>query len=75
MNVKLYTLPTCPICEMVKKKLQDKHIEYDEKPFEEGLNNIFTVETAPVLVVQEEGQDIIFTSPIVINTWIKEQEA
>lgn len=37
--VKLYTLPTCPRCSVVKKKLDEAHIDYevceDEKEMEE----------------------------------------
>ena len=46
--VELYTLPTCPICEMIKKKMQDKDIEYKEIPFEEGG---FDTDRAPIMVI------------------------
>lgn len=61
----IYTLPTCPICEMIKHKLQNKNIQYEEKPFEEGN---FDTDRAPVLFTGEE----YLMSPMEINNWIKE---
>ena len=51
--VKLYTLPTCPRCSVVKKKLDEAHIDYeiceDEKEMEEkGID---------LLPAMEAGQD------------------
>lgn len=66
--VYLYTLPTCPICEMIKKKLQDKQIIYEEKSFEEGANSVFISDRAPVLYTGEQ----YLMSPVEINNWIKE---
>lgn len=61
----LYTLPTCPICEMVKKKLNAKNIIFEEKPFEEGH---FNIDRAPVLF----NGEVYLMSPTAINEWIKE---
>ena len=63
--VYVYTLPTCPICEMVKRKLKDKNIQYEEKPFEEGN---FNTDRAPVVFTGET----YLMSPVAINNWIKE---
>ncbi len=61
----VYTLPTCPICEMVKHKLKEKNIQYEEKSFEEGN---FSTDRAPVLFTGET----YLMSPTEINKWIKE---
>ncbi len=68
----LYTLPNCPICMMVKKKLAEKGIPYTEHPFEELPSE--TTDRAPVLVVEDElhpGYFIYLLSPTEINEWIK----
>ena len=64
--ITLYTLPTCPICEMVKKKLNTKEIPYVERPFEELPEQIKT-DRAPVLY----NEDIFLLTPTEINEWIK----
>lgn len=61
----IYTLPTCPICEMVKKKMTDKNIIYQEIPFE--LCELDT-DRAPVVFTGEQ----YLMSPVEINNWIKE---
>ena len=67
--VKLYTLSTCPICEMIKKKLKDKKIIYEERPFEEGEGTIFHTDRAPILVVDET----IYDGPATMVSWINSQ--
>ena len=64
--ITLYTLPTCPICEMVKKKLEAKEIPYVERPFEELPEQIKT-DRAPALY----NEDIFLLTPTEINEWIK----
>ena len=69
----LYTLPTCPICEMVKKKLTLKEIPYIERSFEE-LPDSLEVDRAPVLAVDDgahPGYPIYLLSPMEINKWIE----
>lgn len=65
--IKIYTLPTCPICEMVKKKLAVKNITYTELPFEQ-LPDFIHTDRAPVV---EIGMRYLLT-PTEINDWIKE---
>lgn len=67
--IELYTLPTCPICEMVKKKLKAKGLIYNNKAFED-LPDYIKKETdhAPVLYTGE----VYLYSPTSINEWIKE---
>ena len=63
----LYTLPMCPICEMIKKKLAAKNIPYEEKDF--GLLTVrIGTDRAPVLYNGERW----LMSPTEINEWIKE---
>ena len=74
--VELYTLSTCPICEVVKKKLNAKSILYAERPFEE-LPSYLKVDRAPVLKTEDkmhEGFSIYLLTPSEINDWIKAQE-
>lgn len=64
--IELYTLPTCGICHMIKTKLQNKSIEYQEKDFSilaEKLN----IDRAPVMVLSNGNK--IF-SPSEMIEWI-----
>ena len=65
--IELFTLPTCPICEMVKKKLNNKNIPYTERSFEELPEQIKT-DRAPVLYTEAE----YLFSPLEIKKWIEE---
>lgn len=70
----IYTLPTCPICEMVKKKLTAKEIPFVERSFEE-LPKFLETDRAPVLAIDDArhlGHPIYLLSPIDINKWIEE---
>lgn len=70
----LYTLPTCPICEMVKKKLEAKNIPFVERSFEDLPKELDT-DRAPVLAVDDglhPGYPIYLLTPTSINDWIKE---
>ena len=69
----IYTLPTCPICEMIKQKLTLKQIPYVERPFEE-LPDFLDTDRAPVLAVDDgahPGYPIYMLTPTEINEWIK----
>lgn len=69
----IYTLPTCPICEMVKKKLTAKEIPFVERSFNELPENIET-DRAPVLAVDDAkhlNYSIYLLSPMEINKWIE----
>ena len=59
----LYTLPTCPICEVIKKKLIAKQITFQERSFEEYVGKLFNTEMAPVLF----NGNAYLTSPTAIN--------
>ena len=73
MKINLYTLPTCGICNMVKIKLRNKHINFYEKPFRE-INMVINSDRAPVLeIINETGQKQILTSPSAIVQWINTQ--
>lgn len=65
--IELFTLPTCPICEMIKKKLNAKKVPYVERAFEELPEQIKT-DRAPVLFTEAE----YLLSPMEINKWIEE---
>lgn len=70
----LYTLPTCPICQMVKKKLTIKGLAFEEKPFTQLPKEIDT-DRAPVLEVEDSkhpGYPLYLLTPSRINEWIKE---
>ena len=72
--VYVYTLPTCPICEMVKKKMTDKGLIFEEKPFE-LLPKEVGVDRAPVLEIEDSdhsGWPLYLLTPSRINEWIKE---
>lgn len=77
--ITLYTLPTCPICEIIKKKLQEKRISYIEEPFEKCQTFVNT-ERAPVMAIYNNSslEDTstltnpykILTSPKEMSEWI-----
>lgn len=65
--IKLYTSLTCPVCKMVKMKLNAKHIEFEEihdiQPLiDRGIQRL------PVMEL-EDGT--MYTSPTDMNEWIK----
>lgn len=69
----IYTLPVCPICAMVKKKLTEKEIPFVDRPFEE-LPEFLDTDRAPVLAIDDAdnlGYPIYLLSPTEINEWIK----
>lgn len=68
--IKLYTLPTCGICKMVKAKLTAKHLDYEEYNLEDYINELHT-DRAPVLITDD---NLILQTPLEINNWIKEME-
>ena len=69
----LYTLPTCPICEIVKKKLTAKEIPFVERSFEELPKELDT-DRAPVMAIDDglhPGYSIYLLTPTEINEWIE----
>ena len=68
MDVKIYTLPTCGICQVMKKKMAGKNIKYTELNFED-YQNILNTNRAPVLQIE----DNFLYSPTEINNWINAQ--
>ena len=69
----IYTLPTCPICEMVKKKLKTKEIPFVDRDFADLPESLET-DRAPVLAVDDgthPGYPIYLMSPLDINQWIE----
>lgn len=78
MSVELYTLPTCPICEMIKTKMKDKGIPYEEKSFAEGH---FSTDRAPIMRIYDDKAPITkpdilqLESPSDMVLWIKEWRA
>lgn len=69
----IFTLPTCPICEMVKKKLTAKEIPFVERNFAD-LPKTLETDRAPVLAVDDGNHSdypIYLLSPLEINQWIE----
>lgn len=66
--IKLYTLPTCGICKMTKKKLSNKGIPYEELDLTQYME-ILNTDRAPIL----EVDGVIYDSPLKINEWINNQ--
>ena len=66
-QIEIFTLPTCPICNMIKTKLHDNGYSYIERPFEELPDTIKT-DRAPVLF---NGEEYLF-SPLEMKKWIEE---
>ena len=68
--ITLYTLPNCGICNMVKTKLKQKNIQFEEQPFE-NIANIINSDHAPALKVDENH---IYNTPSTIVSWIMNSE-
>ena len=71
MNITLYTLTDCPICEMVKTKLNNKNIVYTEKDFSEIASSIQS-DYAPALEIKENDEAYIINNPSKIVKWIND---
>lgn len=66
--IKLYTLPSCGICHMVKTKLNNKNIPFEEYNLNDYVNEFG--DRAPVLVTETS----VLYSPSEIVSWINQQE-
>lgn len=67
--IKIYTTPACGICKMVKKKMSEKNIPFEEYNLEDYAEEL-DIYSAPVLQIDE---NTLLTSPIEINNWVNEQ--
>lgn len=65
--VTIYTLPTCGTCRMIKMKMQQKNIPYQESNDINSLQEKINVERVPVLKINDET---FLTTPTEINQWI-----
>lgn len=66
MNI-LYTIPTCGICQVIKNKLTEKNIPFEEVNGEIAVEK-FNVNKFPILETEEK----VLFSPKEISNWIKE---
>lgn len=82
MQVILYTLPTCPICHMIKTKLNEKGIPFIEAEFDE-IAELLHTDRAPILEIAEdldltkkgiEANVTWLQSPTEMVAWINKQE-
>lgn len=62
----LYTLPTCGICHMIKTKLQERNIPFEEKDFSLIAETIQS-DRAPALQI---GETQILNSVTGMVSWI-----
>lgn len=69
MQVILYTLPTCPVCNMIKTKLNAKNIPFVEEEFDK-ITDTLNTDRAPVL----EVDGAFLQSPSEMVSWINLQE-
>lgn len=67
--IELFTLTSCPICEVIKKKMKAKNIDFVERK-DEGtyVSLVFNTDRFPVLKTEER----IFTSLSEIKKWLEE---
>ncbi len=65
--IKIYTTNTCPKCKILKQKLDEKHIEYNEC---QDINFILSqgIDIVPVLEIDGDRLDFIKA-----NKWVNEQ--
>ena len=69
MKVQIYTLPNCGLCKMIKQKMTEANIAFEEHNFEEIAAELY-IDRAPVLKI---GENIYITSPTEMVSWINEQ--
>lgn len=67
--ITLYTLPTCGICHMIKTKLQQRNIPFEEKDFS-LIAHAIQSDRAPALCLEEDGKHTILNSVSGMVTWI-----
>lgn len=67
--IKIYSLPNCGICNMIKTKMKQKNIPFEERPFEEIALQINS-DHAPAIIT-DSGE--IYNSPTEIVAWINKQ--
>lgn len=72
MKIILYTLPTCSICNMVKTKLNQKNLLFEERDFRKITTKINS-EYAPALEIINDEKSIIYNNPSQIVNWINQQ--
>ena len=72
MKVVLYTLSSCPICNMVKTKLRSKNIDFQEKDFAEISAQINSVQAPALQILDEQGNTTIYNSPSQMVAWINQ---
>lgn len=71
--VELYTLPTCGICHMIKTKLQEKGIQFEEKDFKIVADSM-KLDRAPLLhIVHNDHEEDYIMSPSKMVEWINKQ--
>ena len=74
MEFILYTLPTCGICHMIKTKLEEKNIQYEERNFEDIAAYLQT-DHAPALKIVHNNEAQFITSPTemvqIINNYVE----
>ena len=73
MQITLYTLPTCGICKVMSMKMQQKNINFEEKPFNEIFNLIQTDRAPALQIINDNGETTIYNSPKQIAEWINQQ--
>lgn len=69
----LYSLPSCGICHMIKTKLEQKQIPFEEKSFSEIAEKL-NIDHAPVLMVElNDIEKVYIYSPVEMVAWINQQ--
>ena len=66
--VKLYTLPTCGICHMIKTKMNEKGIKFEEHDMNEIAD--MGIDRTPVLYIKRENEEEYIMSPTKMIEWI-----
>ena len=74
MKIILYTLPMCGICNMIKTKLQQKNIIFEEKNFEDIAEAINSNRAPALEITNAYGDVTIYNTPSDIVSWIENQK-
>ena len=70
--ITLYTLPNCGICHMIKTKLEQKGIKFEERDFAEAAEDMGLTQAPLLRVIHSDTTEYIM-SPKKMVDWINQQ--
>lgn len=74
LQIKIYTLKHCPVCQFLKGELKERNREYEEVRIEENggigdvLEETFETSTYPIFTIQRDGKTTVFLRETDLDT-------